>query len=124
MLVRLDLVEFGSNFSDIVNFSDTTDNTLGDSNTGAIVFDGGVGIDKNLTVGGGLHVQGQSNFVGVVTFQGGTINLGDGNTDNVSFGGEIVSNFVPSDDATYDLGTGAKQWRNLSLSGIVTAGLL
>ena len=109
------------NFSDIVNFSDTTDNTLGDSNTGAAQFDGGVGIDKNLTVGGGLHVQGHSNFVGVVTFRGGTINLGDGNTDNVSFGGEIVSNFVPSDDATYDLGTGAKQWRNLSLSGIVTS---
>ena len=63
----------------------------------------------------------QSNFVGIVTFQGGTINLGDGDTDNVSFGGEIVSNFVPSDDATYDLGTGTKQWRNLSLSGIVTA---
>ena len=109
------------NFSDIVNFSDTTDNTLGDSNTGAAQFDGGVGIDKNLTVGGSLHVQGHSNFVGVVTFRGGTINLGDGNTDNVSFGGEIVSNFVPSDDATYDLGTGAKQWRNLSLSGIVTS---
>ena len=112
------------NFSDIVNFSDTTDNTLGDSNTGAdLQFDGGVGIDKNLTVGGGLHVQGQSTFVGVANFQGGTINLGDGDTDNVSFGGEIVSNFVPSDDATYDLGTGAKQWRNLSLSGIVTADL-
>ncbi len=109
------------NFSDIVNFTDTTDNTLGDSNTGAAQFDGGVGIDKNLTVGGSLHVQGHSNFVGVVTFRGGTINLGDGNTDNVSFGGEIVSNFVPSDDATYDLGTGAKQWRNLSLSGIVTS---
>ena len=109
------------NFSDVVNFTDTTDNTLGDSNTGAAQFDGGVGIDKNLTVGGSLHVQGHSNFVGVVTFRGGTINLGDGNTDNVSFGGEIVSNFVPSDDATYDLGTGAKQWRNLSLSGIVTS---
>tara|TARA_Y100000991_G_scaffold186383_1_gene150928 strand:+ start:21499 stop:23181 length:1683 start_codon:yes stop_codon:yes gene_type:complete len=109
------------NFSDIVNFTDTTDNTLGDSNTGGAQFDGGVGIDKNLTVGGSLHVQGHSNFVGVVTFRGGTINLGDGNTDNVSFGGEIVSNFVPSDDATYDLGTGAKQWRNLSLSGIVTS---
>ena len=109
------------NFSDIVNFTDTTDNTLGDSNTGGAQFDGGVGIDKNLTVGGSLHIQGHSNFVGVVTFRGGTINLGDGNTDNVSFGGEIVSNFVPSDDATYDLGTGAKQWRNLSLSGIVTS---
>ena len=109
------------NFSDVVNFTDTTDNTLGDSNTGAAQFDGGVGIDKNLTVGGGLHVQGQSTFVGVANFQGGTINLGDGDTDNVSFGGEIVSNFVPSDDATYDLGTGAKQWRNLSLSGIVTS---
>ena len=108
-------------FTSVTNFTDTTENNLRDSNTGAALFDGGVGIDKNLTVGGGLFVQGQSNFVGIVTFQGGTINLGDGDTDNVSFGGEIVSNFVPSDDATYDLGTGTKQWRNLSLSGIVTA---
>ena len=107
-------------FSGDVDFSSTTNNTLGDPDTGAVQFNGGVGIDKNVTIGGGLHVQGQSVFVGVANFQGGTINLGDSDTDNVSFGGEIVSNFVPSDDATYDLGTGEKQWRNLSISGIVT----
>ena len=47
----------------------------------------------------------------LLTFQGGTINLGDGDTDNVSFGGEIVSNLFLSDDGLYDLGTETKQWK-------------
>ena len=46
------------NFSGDVDFSSTTDNTLGNPDTGAVQFNGGIGIDKNLTVGGGLHVQG------------------------------------------------------------------
>ena len=109
------------NFSGDVDFSSTTDNTLGNPDTGAVQFNGGIGIDKNLTVGGGLHVQGQSTFVGVANFQGGTINLGDGDTDNVSFGGEIVSNIVPNDDGLYDLGTETKQWKDIYLSGAVNS---
>ena len=109
------------NFSGDVDFSSTTDNTLGNPDTGAVQFNGGIGIDKNLTVGGGLHVEGQSTFVGVANFQGGTINLGDGDTDNVSFGGEIVSNIVPNDDGLYDLGTETKQWKDIYLSGAVNS---
>ena len=63
----------------------------------------------------------QSTFVGVANFQGGTINLGDGDTDNVSFGGEIVSNIVPNDDGLYDLGTETKQWKDIYLSGAVNS---
>ena len=39
----------GSNFAGISTFTDTTDNTLGDEDTGALQVDGGVGIAKNLT---------------------------------------------------------------------------
>jgi len=110
-----------SSFAGIVTFIDTTDNTFGDANTGAVQIDGGLGVNKNVTVGGNLNVQGFSEFVGVVTFKGGTINLGDGNTDDINVAGEFVSNLVPNADNTYDLGISGKGWRNAQFSGIVTA---
>ena len=113
----------GSNnatFSGITTFIDTTDNTLGNENTGSVQLDGGMGITKNLTVKQNLHVGGYSEFVGVVTFKGGTINLGDSNTDNINVSGEFVSNLVPNTDDTYDLGTAAQRWRNATFSGIGT----
>ena len=113
-------VSAGSDFSGITTFSNDTDNTLGDADTGAVQIDGGLGVNKNVTVGGNLNVQGYSEFVGVATFRGGTINLGDGNTDNINVGGEFVSNLTPNDDDTYDIGTGSQRWRNANFSGIVT----
>lgn len=115
----------GSNnpyFTGIATFSGTTDNVLGDPNTGAVQIDGGLGINKNLTVGANLNVQGYSEFVGVVTFKGGTINLGDANTDDINVAGEFISNLVPNSDATYDIGDGgqSKRWRNASFSGVGT----
>lgn len=104
----------------IASFTDTTNNVLGDENTGAVQIDGGVGIAKNLTIKENLYVGGHSEFVGVATFRGGTINLGDGNTDNINVGGEFISNLTPNDDATYDIGIGTQRWRNSSFSGIGT----
>jgi len=113
-------VNASSDFSGITTFSNTTDNILGDADSGAVQIDGGLGVNKNVTVGGNLNVQGQSEFIGIVTFRGGTINLGDGNTDNINVGGEFVSDLTPNDDNTYDIGTGAQRWRNANFSGIVT----
>ena len=115
----------GSNnatFTGITTFADTTDNTLGNENTGSVHLDGGMGITKNLTVKQNLHVGGYSEFVGVVTFKGGTINLGDSNTDDIVVAGEFKSSLNPTDDASYDIGDGAnsKRWRNASFSGIGT----
>lgn len=110
----------GGTFTGITTFTDTTDNTLGDENTGSVQLDGGMGIAKNLTVKQNLHVGGYSEFVGVVTFRGGTINLGDGNTDDINVAGEFVSNLIPNTDDTYDIGN-AQRWRNANFSGIVTA---
>lgn len=108
------------NVSGVSTFSNTTDNTLGDADTGAFQIDGGLGVNKNVTIGGNLDVQGYSNFVGVVTFRGGTINIGDANTDNVNIGGEFISNLVPNDDDSYDIGITTQRWRNGIFSGIVT----
>ena len=59
-----------ASFSGITTFTNTSQNTLGNANTGAVQIDGGLGVEKNTTIGGGLRVQGQSYFVGVATFFG------------------------------------------------------
>jgi hypothetical protein len=109
-------------FTGISTFSDTTNNVLGNENTGSVQLDGGMGIAKNLTVKENLHVGGYSEFVGVVTFRGGTINLGDGNTDDINVAGEFISSLNPNSDNTYDIGDAgnSKRWRNASFSGIGT----
>ena len=83
----------------------------------------GATVSGDLTVGGGttitgdLYVGGTSEFIGVVTFRGGTVRLGDGDTDNIVVGGEFASHLVPDQDGTFDLGTTTKEWRNLFLDG-------
>lgn len=111
----------GTGFTGIVTFTNTTNNELGNSDSGAVQIDGGLGINKNVTVGGNLNVQGYSEFVGVVTFRGGTIGLGDTEGDNVVVNGEFASDLIPTNDDTYNFGNGAKRWKNAAFSGIVTA---
>ena len=53
-------------FSGIATFSDTTNNTLGTENTGAVQIDGGVGIAKAAYVGTTLNVGGASTFTGAI----------------------------------------------------------
>jgi len=110
-------------FTGITTFSDTTNNTLGDENTGAVQLDGGMGIAKNLTVKQNLHVGGYAEFVGVVTFKGGTINIGDAATDNIAVTGEFTSNLVPNTDATSDLGITTQRWRTLNIVNVTTTNL-
>jgi hypothetical protein len=105
-------------FTGITTFSDTTDNTLGNENTGTVQIDGGVGIAKNLTVKENLYVGGYAEFVGVVTFKGGTINIGDGNTDNINVGGEFISGLAPNADNTFDIGIPTQRWKDAYFSGI------
>jgi len=115
----------------LTTVTNTTDNVLGNPDTGALQIDGGVGINKNLTVGGSFYVQGTSEFIGNATFRGGTIGIGDADTDDINVAGEFVSNLVPNDNNTYDLGIDGKRWRtgrfstlldtnNLLVTGIST----
>jgi hypothetical protein len=139
-----------STISGIAYYTNTTDNVLGDPNSGAVQIDGGVGINKNLTVGsglnvfglstfssnvdinasvdisndvvvgGGLTVNGTSEFIGSAIFRGGTIGIGDSVSDDINVSGEFISNLVPNTDNTYDLGITSQRWRNGLFSGLVT----
>ena len=84
--------------------------------TGATVT-GDLAVGGGTTITGDLYVGGTSEFIGVVTFRGGTVRLGDGDTDNIVVGGEFASHLVPDQDGTFDLGTTSKEWRNLFLDG-------
>lgn len=105
--------------SGVTTVTNTTDNTLGNADTGAFQIDGGLGVNKNVTVGGNLNVQGYAEFVGVATFKGGTINLGDADTDDINVGGEFISSLVPNADKSVDLGEFDKQWRDIYAGGSV-----
>ena len=123
-------VNLGGNIgvTGIATISSTTD-TNGNATTGALVVAGGVGIAKSvyigtdLTVGNHLFVGGTSEFVGVVTFKGGTINIGDENTDNINVGGEFISGLVPNIDNTHDLGSVSQRWKTLNVVNVDTTNL-
>ena len=85
--------------SGIATVTNTTDSDSKD--TGALVVEGGVGIEKNLRVGAGLSVAGLSTFVGVGTF-----------ISDLYVGGDLYI----SDDITLDT--------NLNILGIATIGTL
>ena len=60
-------LEDNVNIEGTTTFTKTTNNTLCNVNTGAVQFDGGVGIAKNVSIGQGLCVQSNSTFVGSIT---------------------------------------------------------
>jgi hypothetical protein len=79
--------------SGITTISNTTDSTNKD--TGALIVEGGVGIEKNLNVGG-------------------NVTLGnDANTDTVTFTSKINSSVLPSTNGTLDLGGTSNKWNNV-----------
>ena len=80
-----------------------------------------IGLPNDVEIANNFKVSGISTFVGAVTFEGGTITLGDAASDNVVFAADVNSNIIPNTDATYDFGTGSQRWRNGSFSGVVTA---
>jgi len=79
-----------------------------------------IGLPDDVEIANNFKVSGISTFVGAVTFEGGTITLGDSASDNVVFGADINSSILPNTDATFDVGTGSQRWRNTHFSGIGT----
>ncbi len=43
--------------------------------------------------------------------------FGDANTDNVSFGADVSSSFIPNNDDAFDLGSSGQQWKDLYIDG-------
>ena len=86
--------------------------TLPSSKAVFLDADGDVTLGANLDIGGNLVV------TGTTTFNGGTLTLGDANTDNIVFGGEVDSNIIPDDDNTYDLGSSSKEWKDIYIDGV------
>ena len=91
-------------------------------------FDGTVDTD-DIEVSGTAHVGSTLTVDGVATFNndvvvtgsitlGGSINIGDANTDNVVFGADVNSSIIPNTDDTFDLGSVGQEWRNLYVDGV------
>lgn len=59
-----------------------------------------------------LNVYGNIYTPGTITF-GGTITLGDADTDNVTFNSDITSDIVPDARSTYNIGSFDKRWSHL-----------
>jgi len=71
--------------------------------TGAIVISGGVGIAKDMFIGGNVDIDGNITV-------GGNITLGDEDTNTVTVVAEFVSDLIPNESDTYNLGTEDKRW--------------
>ena len=68
--------------------------------SGSTIFEDGVTIQDNLTVIGDTTINGNLTF-------------GDSTSDSVNFGAEISSSIIPDADNIYNLGSDAKQWKEL-----------
>ena len=80
--------------SGISTFESTQQNTIGDVNTGAVQVDGGVGIAKNLTVGGDFDVDGNTTLDattidGTLTLNG-NLNAGSNTITAGTFSGQAT----------------------------------
>jgi hypothetical protein len=95
------------------------------------IQDGGnLQVAGDASVSGALYVSGNIYQTGSFYTQGdiilsGSINIGDNLTgDTINFGGEINSNIIPTTNNTYDLGSSAKSWKDLYVSGTAHIGQL
>lgn len=99
----------------VTTLANPTESTTKDN--GSLVVEGGVGIEKNLNVGGNLEVTGNAVIQGTLTANGGTLTLGDANTDNVVFQADVNSDIRPNVNDAYSLGSPTLQWRDLHVDG-------
>ena len=57
------------------------------------------------------------------TVIGGNLTFGNAPTDNISFAADIDSNFIPDDNATFNLGSHSQQWNKLFITDIHASAL-
>jgi hypothetical protein len=108
---------------DNVNITGSTISTTG-TNTDLSFTTSGTGVvnvNSNMNVNGNLHA------TGTITADG-DITLGNANTDNIVFAGEVNSNIVPDATNTYNLGSSGQKWadvfaQTVTATTITTTGL-
>ena len=66
-----------------------------------------------LSVAGSATIFGNLTVQGLTTLNGGTLTLGDSNTDNVVFGADINSNVIPNTNSTFNLGSASYRWNDV-----------
>lgn len=108
--------------------------------TGAVIVDGGVGIAKQLFVGGLARISGnttiQGNLVvdGAVTFTNSSnvnITVSESNVNDLLVANTLTmdtatvsSEFVPTANTTYDLGTAPLNWRTIYVRDVNSANVV
>ena len=96
--------------------------TLGDSvGDDKITVNGNITASNNISASGdiiaaNLTLSGNATITGNTTING-NLTFGDSTSDSVNFGAEISSSIIPDADDTYDLGSSAKQWKDLYIDG-------
>ena len=108
---------------DDINITGSTISTTG-TNTDLSFTTSGTGVvnvNSNMNVNGDLHA------TGTITADG-DITLGNANTDNIVFAGEVNSNIVPDATNTYNLGSASQKWadvfaQTVTATTITTTGL-
>jgi len=72
---------------------------------------GTINLNSNVEVFGDLHA------TGTITADG-NLQLGDANTDNITFNADIASNVTPDVTDTYKLGSSTKRWNDVWVSNL------
>lgn len=67
---------------------------------------GTINLNANTEVLGNLHA------TGTITADG-NLQLGDSDTDSITFNADIASNIIPDLDNTFQLGTNSKRWKDI-----------
>lgn len=83
------------------------DLTFGTVGTGKII------VNSDMLVNGNVHVTGNISADG-------DIQIGDADTDSITFNADITSNLVPDATETYNLGSADKRWNNVFANSVFT----
>jgi hypothetical protein len=86
------------------------------------VFSSATPTITSLNTSGNVDVGGNLTVTGTSTFNGGTITVGDADTDNVVFGADVNSNILPNTDNTFTLGNSSKKWADVRTVLLTTTG--
>jgi hypothetical protein len=89
-----------------------TTNSTG-AGIGALVVNGGMAVACDVCIGGNI------NATGNITAQG-NVTIGDADTDQICFGGDIHSDIIPNESACYSLGSPTQEWYCAFITNIST----